>query len=91
MFVESRSTESIVSPETAPGIVASVTPAAQALASQGLTRGTVNRVASSLESNQRELLAKAENFSERGKEFGGTGSVLARLELLNKHYGAHRT
>ena len=47
-------------------------------------RGTVNRVASSLESNQRELLAKLENFSERGKEFGGTGSVLARLELLNE-------
>jgi hypothetical protein len=47
-------------------------------------RGTVNRVASSLESNQRELLAKFENFSERGKEFGGTGSVLARLELLNE-------
>jgi hypothetical protein len=49
-------------------------------------RGTVDRVASSLESNQRELLAKLENFSERvsraeGKE---SGSVLALLELLNE-------
>ena len=58
--------------------------ASSSAAIEGL-RGTLDRVATS----QRELLAKVENFNERvsraeGKEFGGTSSVLARLELLNE-------
>jgi hypothetical protein len=62
--------------------------ASSAAATDGL-RSTLDRVVSSIESNQRELLAKLENFNERvsraeDKELGGTSSVLARLELLNE-------
>jgi hypothetical protein len=62
--------------------------ASSSAAIEGL-RGTLDRVISSIENNQRELLAKFENSTEQvsrpeGKEPGGTSAVLARLELLNE-------